>query len=104
VRHRGCSVVELSVHTGLTGAGPRRFYPRAGRRLSVHNVRGEWRPSGTAAGVGVFAVVWSTPSGAWWAPLHDFEPAAQLHFIAACAELDQEADGRGIASGQVWRP
>lgn len=72
---------------------PRRFYPRRGELLGVHHVRGSWRPSGTVAGAGVFAVIWTTSRGAtWWAPLHDFTPAAQLELIAQCRRLAQAAE------------
>ncbi len=69
---------------------PRRFYPARGQRLTLNSVRGPWRPSGAVAGAGVFAVVWSTPSGCtFWAPLHDFEPSAQLQFIEQCRWQDR---------------
>lgn len=72
----------------FTDSGPRRFYPRAGRRLTTANIRGAWRPSGAVAASGVFAVVWATRQGAWWAPLHDFEPADQLRLIDDCRRLE----------------
>ncbi len=70
---------------------PVRFWPVAGRQLSLANVRGPWRPSGAVAGAGLFAIVWSTRGGSFWAPLHDFELAAQQQLIAACRHEDQRA-------------
>lgn len=70
---------------------PRRFHPPCGGRLSFGNVRGPWRPSGTVGGLGVFAVVWSTRSGEFWAPLHDFDAASQLRLIDSCRWLDRYA-------------
>lgn len=75
--------------------GPRRFLPHPGRRLTVANIHGAWRPSGAVAGVGVFAVVWATRQGTWWAPLHDFEPADQLRLIDDCRRLEKVAGFRG---------
>ena len=72
----------------LRPAGPWRFYPSSGCRLTIANIRGPWRPSGTVAGLGVFAVVWSTRFRDFWAPLHDFEPADQLRLIEACRQLE----------------
>ena len=69
----------------------RRFQPVPGRLLTLDNIRGPWRPSGTAGGVGVFAVIWSARSGDFWAPLHDFEPSAQLSLIEQCRWADIEA-------------
>lgn len=71
----------------------RRFRPRAGRLLTMANIRGPWRPSGTVAGVGTFAVIWSTWAGDFWAPLHDFAPADQLRLIEAGRSLDVEQFG-----------
>lgn len=71
---------------------PRRFFPPRGRKLSTANVRGPWRPSGTVASAGVFAVVWSTPTGfTFWAPLHDFDQSSQLRLIEQCRWLDRYA-------------
>ena len=67
----------------------RRFVPHRGQHLTIENVRGPWRPSGAVAGAGVFAVVWSTRRGDFWAPLHDFAPADQLRLIDACRWLDR---------------
>lgn len=75
----------------MTTSSTRRFHPVRGRLLTLNNVRGPWRPSGTVGGVGVFAVVWSTHSGDFWAPLHDFEPSAQLRLIEQCRWADMEA-------------
>lgn len=71
----------------------RRFRPRAGRLLTMANIRGPWRPSGTVAGSGLFAVVWSTCAGSYWAALHDFTPADQLRLIEAGRSLDVEQFG-----------
>jgi len=65
--------------------------PVRGLRLSLRDVRGEWRPSGSVGGVGVFAIVWDTPMGSFWAALHDFAPSDQLRLIEACRDLDREA-------------
>ena len=35
----------------------RRFWPIAGRPLTLANIRGPWRPSGSVAACGMFAVV-----------------------------------------------
>jgi hypothetical protein len=67
---------------------PRRFWPNAGTRLTIANIRGPWRPSGAVAACGVFAVVWSTGYSQLWAPLHDFEPIDQLRLIEMCRRLD----------------
>ena len=74
-------------------AAPRRFLPLRGQLLTLANVRGPWRPSGAVSGAGVFAVVWSTRAGDFWAPLHDFMPADQLRLVEACRWLDREAAG-----------
>lgn len=70
---------------------PRRVYPQRGRLLGLSNIRGPWRPSGTVAGAGIFAVVWSTPGGDFWAALHDFEPSDQLRLVGACRWIDRIA-------------
>lgn len=72
-----------------TPAPARRFMPRRGEFLTLENIRGPWRPSGTVGGMGVFAVVWTSPSSEFWAPLHDFAPADQLRLIEACRHNDQ---------------
>ena len=71
----------------------RRFFAR-GKPLTMDVIRGPWRPSGSAGGLGAFSVVWQTPTGHWFAPLHDFEPADQLRLIAQCRTIDQEAQWR----------
>jgi hypothetical protein len=76
----------------------RRFVPSRGQALTMGNIRGPWRPSGAVAGAGVFAVVWSTYAGDFWAPLHDFAPADQLRLIEACRRLDRQL---GLAG--AWR-
>jgi hypothetical protein len=81
-----------------------RYRPRHGELLSFDVIRGAWRPSGSVAGAGVFAVVWEPRpgSGEFWAPLHDFDQQSQGRLIAAGSENDQEAarhkfarEGRG---------
>ena len=74
-------------------AAPRRFRPRAGTLLTLANIRGSWRPSGTTAGGGMFTVLWTAFTGSWWAPLHDFEPADQLRLIDECRRADAEQFG-----------
>jgi hypothetical protein len=74
---------------------PKRFRAARGGRLTLANVKGPWRPSGTVGGVGVFAVIWSTYSGDFWAPLHDFAPADQLRLVEACRRLDCISQGAG---------
>ncbi|MBV8500763.1 MAG: hypothetical protein JO006_03500 [Paucibacter sp.] len=73
----------------------RRFYPLRGHLLTLGQIRGPWRPSGAVGCAGVFAVVWSTRRGDYWAPLHDFEAADQLRLIDACRRLDQAANFKG---------
>lgn len=68
-----------------------RFYPPRSQLLTLSNIRGPWRPSGTVDACGMFAVVWSTWAGDFWAPLHDFMPADQLRLIEACKQLDLDA-------------
>ena len=80
----------------FTPAAPTRYLPRRGEHLTLADVRGPWRPSGSVAACGMFAVVWSAPRGDFWAPLHDFAPADQLWLIAACRHLDRVA-GYGSA-------
>lgn len=77
---------------------PQRFYPPSGQFLTLANVRGLWRPSGTVAGACVFAVVWTTRSGCdYWAPLHDFSPEDQRRLIDACWWQD-----RATCSPDAW--
>lgn len=59
----------------------------------MSSIRGPWRPSGTVQGCGLFAVIWSTYSADFWAPLHDFEPSTQLRLIELCRHLDVEQFG-----------
>lgn len=70
---------------------PRRFYPARGQSLSLSNIHGPWLPTGSVACCGVFAIVWSTRKGDFWAPLHDFAPADQLHLIEQCRWIDHFA-------------
>lgn len=74
---------------------PRPALSLRGHRLTMANIQGSWRPFGTVAGAGVFAVVWSTHKGTFWAPLHDFEPGDQLHLIESCRRLDRIAGYSG---------
>jgi hypothetical protein len=76
-----------------SSAPPRRIFPRDGRRLDLGAIRGPWRPSGAVHGCGVFAVIWSTRNADYWAPLHDFEPSAQLRLIELCRHLDVDQFG-----------
>lgn len=75
------------------GTEPRRFRPYAGRLLTMANIRGPWRPSGSVGGSGIFAVVWESHGGLFWAAMHDFAPADQLRLIEACRRIDIEASG-----------
>lgn len=68
-------------------SGPTRFRSRTPLTLNV--IRGHWRPSGCVGGAGVFAVVWETARGTWWAALHDFNDDAQRWLIHACRQLDR---------------
>lgn len=77
----------------------RRFHPPRGQLLTMANIRGPWRPSGAVQACGVFAVVWSTWAGDFWAPLHDFMPADQLRLIEACRQLDHDASPRARSRG-----
>lgn len=72
-------------------AALRRFRPARGCLLTLSVIRGPWRPSGAVGGAGVFAVVWETWSGSFWAALHDFAPADQLRLVESCRRLDAEA-------------
>jgi hypothetical protein len=78
---------------GPQEAAPRRFSPPCSGYLTIDQVRGLWRPSGAVGGVGVFAVVWETRSGTFWAALHDFCPADQLRLIEACRFMDRDIAG-----------
>jgi len=79
----------------LRNRPPRRFRPPAGSRLTIENVRGAWRPSGSVDGACVFAVVWSTGFRQFYAPLHDFCPASQLQLIEACRRMEAEERRHG---------
>lgn len=76
-------------------APPRRFVPLRGQHLTLASIRGPWRPSGAVGGSGMFAVVWSTRTATFWAPLHDFEPADQLRLIESCRWQDRNAGYAG---------
>lgn len=71
----------------------RRFIPKRGNLLTLENIRGPWRPSGTVAGAGVWAVIWETRKGSFWAALHDFHAADLLRLIEACRRIDIEQHG-----------
>lgn len=77
----------------------RRFFPARGRKLTMSQIRGLWRPSGAVDGAGMFAVVWSTFNVDFWAPLHDFTPADQLRLIESCRLLDQTPGHDGARQG-----
>lgn len=81
---------------------PRRWRPSRGQALTMDCIRGMWRPSGAVGGAGVFAVVWSTRSGDFWAAVHDFTVADQLRLIDDCRQIDHQANGP--EGGQAWRP
>ena len=83
------------MHSATPSWPLRRFRPHSGQVLTLANIRGPWRPSGAVAGVGVFAVVWSTYTSDLWAPLHDFAAADQLRLIDACRHLDQVGGRNG---------
>jgi hypothetical protein len=74
---------------------PRRFHPARGQLLTLANIRGPWRTSGAVAGAGVFAVVWSTRGGDFWAALHDFDDASRSRLIDACRWQDLSAGRPG---------
>lgn len=95
-KRRGLVRPQAGVNSRLscTSRPPRRFYPPGGSLLTLDNIRGPWRPSGAVEGCGMFAVVWTTPAGAWWAPLCDFTPADQLRLIELDRQLDLEQFGR----------
>lgn len=78
---------------------PYRFWPKHGTFLTWGHIRGPWRPSGAVAGGGMFAVVWSTGHGDYWAPLHDFDPATREELISECAQGDREA---GYPGSHPW--
>ena len=72
----------------------RRFRTASGMKLTLAAIRGPWRPSGTVAGAGVFAVTWAVRTMNFWAPLHDFTTDTQLRLIEECAWLDRVAGGQ----------
>jgi hypothetical protein len=41
----------------------------------------------------VFAVVWTTHAGDFWAALHDFEQSAQRRLLEVCRQHDHDANG-----------
>ena len=71
---------------------PRRVRPPAGQQLTLAAVVGDWRPSCSVTALNVFSIVWSTPAGECWAPLHDFAPADQQRALSACRRLDELND------------
>ena len=77
---------------------PRRSVAREGHRLKLDTIRGP-APFGTVGGVGVFAIVWETAGGPYWAALHDFEPSDQLRLFESCRRLDIDAFGSNDARG-----
>jgi hypothetical protein len=83
--------------SGASNRSLQRIWPASGRPITRAQIRGPWRPSGAVGGAGVFAVVWSTSRGDFWAPLHDFELADQLSLIDDCRHLDQISNGTARA-------
>lgn len=81
--------------TRTASGPPRRFFPREGSLLNRSQIRGRWRPSGAVESCGFFAVVWATPSGEFWAPLHDFDPVTRDELLEECARGDREAGYSG---------
>lgn len=79
---------------------PGRFHPPPGRLLTLDAIRGLWHPSGAVNGAGVFAVIWATDRGSWWAPLHDFEHAAVHKLVEQCRAMDQGA--QWARTGSPW--
>lgn len=79
--------------------GPKRFWPKQGSLLNRRHIRGPWRPSGSVAGCGMFAVVWSTGSGDYWAPLHSFDRSTQDDLIDECQAADRDA---GYPGAWLW--
>ena len=78
---------------------PLRFFPRQGTSLNRSHILGPWRPSGAVEACGFFAVVWSTASGQYWAPLHDFDQRTRNELIDECARGDREA---GFPGARTW--
>jgi hypothetical protein len=75
--------------------GANRFWPKQGTLLHRGHIRGPWRPTGSVAGCGVFAVAWTTGSGEFWAPLHDFDQVTRDDLIAECLAADRDAGFAG---------
>lgn len=75
----------------LMTSQPVRVLPKPGGKLSISDINGEWRPSGSTGGLGVFAVIWSSEIGQCWAPLHDFSLASQQYLLAQCLLQDLDA-------------
>ena len=75
----------------LPSASPHRFYPSHGQALIMDCTCGKWRPSGAFAIAGVFAVVWTTRSGDFWALVHDFCAVEQQRLIEDCRQVDRLA-------------
>lgn len=86
----------------LWQGAPRRIFPPPGGSLTTRDISGEWRPSGSVAGAGVFAVVWSTRYGERWAALHDFAPSDALRLIDECCWRDQQAGLPGAWPNGRW--
>jgi len=76
---------------------PQRVLPGPGLGLTHRDIDGLWHPSGAVNACGVFAIVWSTPDGCYWAALHDFTPAAQRRLIESCRRADIVANGPATA-------
>ncbi len=68
---------------------PRRVRPQPGRLLTRAVVSDDWWPSSCAGFLQMFSIVWSTPVGECWAPLHDFAPADQQRFLDAFRRYDE---------------
>jgi hypothetical protein len=77
---------------------PRRVRPSAGQLLTLAAVRSDWRPSCSVAALNVFSIVWSTPAGDCWAPLHDFAMADQQRALSACRRHDELNDPERLPS------
>ena len=75
-------------HPRLPGE-PRRVRPRPGRLLTRDAVSDDWWPSCCAGFLQMFSIVWSTPAGECWAPLHDFTPADQQRFLDTFRRYDE---------------
>lgn len=71
---------------------PRRVRPPAGQLLTLAAVGSDWRPSCSVAALNVFSIVWATPAGDCWAPLHDFAPADQQRVLNLMRRHDEFND------------